>query len=66
MGKSTFAILGRVRLCSESYQTILVEVDCEWLKAGNKHVESKVILESTEEMRLHDVLIHHIGSLLWD
>ena len=64
MGKLALSIFGRVWLSGESDEAILVNVDCKWLEAGHKHVESQIILEASEQVRFHDVLIDHVGSLL--
>ena len=49
---------------------LLVQVDLQWVHAGEENVEPEVELASVDEQRVGDVLLHAhlrflVGDLLW-
>ena len=53
-----------VLLGGKPHQAFLVEENFEWLKAGDNHIDSEVILKAIDQMRVGDVLADNISWLL--
>ena len=49
----------------ESYQTIAVHVNFEWVETGDEHVDSQIIFKSIDQVRIRNVLAcQHSFSLV--
>ena len=64
VSEATLPILGCVWLRCEAHQPVLIDIDGQWLKTGHQHVDSQIVLEASNQMRPHNVLINNIGALL--
>lgn len=55
-----------ILLCGEPYETLGKQVDLQWLETGDKSVDTEVIFEPVDQVRVGDILRDNVARFALD
>ena len=55
-----------VQVCRESYETLLIEENFEWLTGEDNHIETQIELQAVEKVRILHILLDNIDVVFGD